>query len=286
MKFKLCVALMLLTFCTVFAQKEKVKGNKIVMTEQKLIESFNAIEVYDNFQVTIVEDTDNMIKIEADSNVQEFIEYEIVDNVLKISSSKDLRRTKALNITIMYSSELTDLKFYNEAQVRSNGPIVTSDLTIETYDDAEVFLSIESGKLKGVANGKSILELHSGVREAFYQVNENANLKGIITSDTLTVDLYQKGEAKLEGEAKSLLIRADSETNYYGENLNSTTTKVVTEGKSECYVVSTGNITIEAIDESEIYLLGEPKIELNVFLNEASLYKKNLDYSPSRFKIN
>ena len=286
MKFKLCVALMLLTFYNVFAQKEKVKGNKIVMTEQKLIESFNAIEVYDNFQVTIVEDTDNMIKIEADSNVQEFIEYQIVDNVLKISSSKDLRRTKALNITIMYSSELTNLKFYNEAQVRSNGPIVTSDLTIETYDDAEVFLSIESGKLKGVANGKSILELHSGVREAFYQVNENANLKGIITSDTLTVDLYQKGEAKLEGEAKSLLIRADSETNYYGEKLNSTTTKVVTEGKSECYVVSTGNITIEAIDESEIYLLGEAKIELNVFLNEASLYKKNMDYSPSRFKIN
>ena len=112
------------------------------------------------------------------------------------------------------------------------------------------------------------------------------DLKGIITSDTLTVDLYQKGEAKLEGEAKSLLIRADSETNYYGEKLNSTTTKVVTEGKSECYVVSTGNITIEAIDESEIYLLGEAKIELNVFLNEASLYKKNMDYSPSRFKIN
>ena len=269
----------------IYAQKEKIKGNKIVMTEEKIVDAFHTIELYDNFEVSIDEDSDHIIKIEADSNLQEFIEVEIQDSILKIRATKFFRRAKSLNINISCASELKKITAYDKIDVKSLSPIKSSELRIEANDNSEVFLSVDTGKITGIANGKATLELHTDSEEAFYQVNENSELKGIITADSLKIDLYQKGYAKLEGDVKSMLVRADGDTDFYGEKLTSTKTSIIAEGSSDCYVLTNEEITIEAKDKTEIYLLGEPKINMTMFANEATLYKKKIDYSPSRLKL-
>ncbi|MDH7447048.1 GIN domain-containing protein [Aquimarina sp. 2201CG14-23] len=271
---------------SIYAQKEKVKGNKIVMTEEKIVDAFHTIELYDNFEVAIDEDSDHIIKIEADSNLQKFIEVEIQDSILKIKATRFFRRAKALNITISFASELKKIAAYDKIQVKSLSPIKSSELSIEANDNSEVFLSVDTGKTTGVANGKATLELHTNSEEVFYQVNESSELKGIITADSLKIDLYQKGYAKLEGEVKSMLVRADSDTDFYGEKLASNITSIIAEGASDCYILSNEEVTIEASDRTEIYILGEPTINMTKFSNEATLYKKKIDYSPSRLKLN
>ncbi|RZS93312.1 GIN domain-containing protein [Aquimarina brevivitae] len=286
MKFKLSIVFIVLISATLLAQKEKVKGNKIVMTEQKIIDNFSSIEVYDNLQVTLMEDSDPMITIEADSNVQEFIVYEVVNDVLTIKTKADIRRAKALNITIRCAAALQSLKFYNEVQANAKNSLIASNILIECHNETEVFLTVEAQQLKATAHEKANVTLHTTASEAFYQINQEAVFKGVVTSDSLTVDLYQNAEAELEGEVKNLLVRAGLDSEFFGQKLISGTSKLIAEGKSECYIKSNDAITIEAIDEAEIYLLGEPKIKLDVFLNEATLYKKNLDYTPNRFILN
>lgn len=269
----------------IFAQKEKIKGNKIVTTEVKMIDDFHTIEVYDNFEVSINEDNDHLIKIEADSNLQEFIAVEVLDGILKIKSKKDIRRAKALHITISYASELRRIAFYDKVNIKSISPLEASRIRVESHDNTEVFLSLNADKVTSVSNGKATVELHVKSKDAFYQVNEDAELKGILTADSLKIDLYQKGYAKLEGEVKSALIRADNDTDFYGEKLASGTTSILAEGKSDCYILVKNNLELSAIDQTEIYLLGEPKINITQFLNEAIIYKKKIDYTPSRLKL-
>ncbi|MBQ4822421.1 DUF2807 domain-containing protein [Aquimarina sp. MMG016] len=266
------------------AQKEKVKGNKIVMTEEKIIDGFHTIDLYDNFEVSLDEDSDHMIRIEADSNLQEHIDVSIKDSILTIKSTKDLRRAKALNIRILYASELKKIIINDKIDAKSLSAIKSGNLDIETNGEAEAFFTVESGKLNSVSNGKSTLDVHVNATEVSYQVNENSELKGIVTADSLKVDLYQKGSAKLEGEIKSLLVRADSDTDFYGEKLSSVKTKLIAEGTSDCYLLVNEEINIEAIDKAEIYVLGEAKINLTKFENEVTLYKKKIDYSPSLLK--
>ncbi|MHA7057764.1 GIN domain-containing protein [Aquimarina sp. M1] len=269
----------------IHAQKKRVKGNKIVMTEEKIVDAFHTIELYDNFEVSIDEDSDPIIKIEADSNLQEFIDVSIQDSILKIRSTKEFRRAKALNVTVSFASELKKIKTHDKITLKSLAPIKSSKLRIETNDDSEVFLSVDTGKITAVTNGKSNLDLHTDTKEAFYQVNENSELKGIVTADSLKIDLYQKGYAKLEGNVQAMLLRADGDTDFYGEKLTSNSTAVIAEGSSKCFLVSTQEITIEAIDETEIYLLGEPKINMTKFEGEATLYKKKIDYSPGILRL-
>jgi len=267
-------------------KKEKIKGNKIVISEQRQVEPFHTIHLYDNFQVALNEDSDNFIDIEADSNLQEYIITDIENGILKIKSSKNIKRSKALNIKISYASEINNINTYDKVEIKSLSPIKSSNLRIESNDNAEVFLSLETDQLTSISNGKSKVELHTNAVNAFYQVNENSAIKGIITSDNLKIDLYQKAYAKLEGDVKSLSLRADRDTDFYGEKLSTNNASLTAEGASDCYVLIIDKITIDAKDKTEIYLLGEtPKVTITTLNDEATLYKKKINYSPGLLKL-
>ena len=286
MRRSLLLSFTLLILGISYGQKERIKGNKIVSTEEFEVESFHTIDVSDNFTISLDESSDNLVKIEADSNFQEYIEVAVQDSILTISSSKDLRRAKSLNITIFYASELKKIIANNKVDIKSLSSIKSGNLDIEANNETEVFLTIESGKLSSISNGKSKVDLHVSVTQAAYQVNENSEIKGIVTADSLKVDLYQKASAKLEGEVKSMLVRADNETDFFGEKLNVSKTSLIAEGASDCYILTNEQITIEARDKTEIFLLGEPQINITSFANESTLYKKNIDYVPSKFRLN
>ncbi|WP_103866437.1 GIN domain-containing protein [Aquimarina sp. I32.4] len=281
---------LVLLLCVVFAlgnaygQKAKIKGNKIVSTELLDVESFHSIEIYEGFEVTLDESSDNQVRIEADSNLQEVIKVEVIDSILTITAEKDIRRAKALLLDIFYTTELKKITLHDKASIKSLSPIQTKKLEIEVNDHAELFLTTEVSQIKCTTNKKAIAELHVSAQQVNYQINENSELKGIINTDSLTVDLYQKGNAILEGEVKSLLVRADNDTDFYGEKLNANSTTLIAEGASDCYILTNETIQITAKDKTEIYLLGEPKITIDTFANEAILYKKNADYVPNKFK--
>ncbi|GAA4274925.1 hypothetical protein GCM10022258_42210 [Aquimarina gracilis] len=270
----------------IYGQKEKVRGNKIVSTEEHELEGFHTIEIYENFEVSIDESSDNLIKVETDSNLHDLIQITVQDSVLSIKSDKDLRRAKALNLDIFYSSEVKRILIYDKVQLKSLSPVTSGNLKVEVNDNSEVFLTVDTGKLECIAYGKATGEFHITAKEVSYQINDNTEIKGIVTTDDLKVDLYQKGSAKLEGEVQSMRIRADNETDFFGEKLNASKTFLVAEGSSDCYVLTNEEITIDAHDKAEIFLLGEPKVTIQAFTGEVSLYKKNIDYVPSRLRLN
>lgn len=285
MKTKLVLLFSIFLIVNTYGQKGKIKGNKIISTEQREIEAFNTAELFENFNVVFNESDQNMIEIETDENIHEVIEVTVKDSVLRISSSKEITRNQALNIKISYASVLKKIILRNKVEAKSLSSFNSPVFQIEMNDQSEAFLTVNSDKLNCISNGKSKAELHVTAKEVMFQINENSTIKGIITADSLKVDLYQKGSAKLEGEVKSMLVRADNNTDFYGEKLTSIKTKLIAEGASDCFMLTKESITIEAKDTAEVFILGDPKIEIPTFTNEAVLYKKNLDYVPSKIRL-
>ena len=286
MRTSLLLLCSMLVIGNTFGQKERIKGNKIVSTEEFTVEGFHTIEVHENFDILLDENSDNQVKIETDSNIQRVIKVTVQDSVLLITSDKDLRRAKVLNLNISHATALKKIILFNKANAKSLSPIKTSELTIELNDNAEIFLTADSNKIHCITNGKSIADLHVNAQEVSYQVNENSEIKGILTTDNLKVDLYQKGLAKLEGKVTSLLVRADNNADFYGEKLISLRTSLIAEGTSDCFLLTNEEINIEARDKTKIYLLGDPEITIRQFADEATLYKKKPDYVPGKFRLN
>jgi hypothetical protein len=82
----LLVALVLISSLAFSQKKEKVKGSKIVTTEIKKIENFEALEVLDNLEVFLVKGTECGLEIEADDNLHDAIDIVLNGSTLKLST--------------------------------------------------------------------------------------------------------------------------------------------------------------------------------------------------------
>lgn len=288
-KFNLALLILHLTgifyIIPVSAQKERLKGNKIVKTEQRPVEDFHTLEISDDFSVILDQGSDNIVTVEADGNFQEFILSEVQEGVLRISAERDFRRYKALEIRIYYNSEIHKLILHNKTSLKSLSPLKSSELQLQMNDNSETFLTLQTDYLKTFLNNKAKAELHTTAKNAFYQVNADSELEGILVSDSLKIDLYQNAKATLEGKTKSALVRVDNTTNFYAEKLTVLTAMLIAEGSSKCYIHTENTIDISATDSAEVYLMGEPKITISTFAKEATLYKKNADYKPGPFRF-
>lgn len=282
----LIIVFSIMTIGNIVAQKkEKIKGNKIVTTDQRLVDGFHTIDIGEDFEVSLSDDDESSVEVETDENLQQLIKVTVSDSILKIRTTKDIRSKKALNIKVSYNSSLLKKIIIREkAEIKTLTPIEVPFIKIEAHDNSDAFLTINSDKMKYSADGKSSVELHLNGKESKINLSENTKLKGIFTSDSLNIDLYQKASAKLEGDLTNLLVRTDNSSNFMGHKLSSINTYVVAEGESDCYILVKEKLRLKINGKSKMYLLGDPKITIDTFADEASIIKKKIDYSPSIFK--
>lgn len=283
MKKILFVLLAACSIGNISAQNEKIKGNKIVTVERRTVGGFHTIELSENFKVTLQNSTENLVRVETDSNIQDVIDVKVTDSVLKIRSNKKIKKSKTLNITISYVQPIQKMILQDKVEIKSAALLETPKLHIETNGDVEAFLSVKCEELFLIAGGKSHPEIHANATKVTYQMNDGSELKGITNAEECKIELYKKASAKLEGEINTLAVRAENDTDFYGEKLSSQKTSLSVEGSSDCYILSTEEITIDANNKAEIYLLGSPKVIMNTFADQAIIYKKDLNYSPGLF---
>lgn len=101
--------LLLITLSTSVAlgqKKEKVKGSKIVTVSIKSLEGFQNIDIEDNLEVYLVKADSASLEIEADDNLHDIINYNIIGNTLRINALKDFYGEKKVAIRVNYTGDL------------------------------------------------------------------------------------------------------------------------------------------------------------------------------------
>jgi hypothetical protein len=88
--------------------------------------------------------------------------------------------------------------------------------------------------------------------------------------------LYQNANATLEGDALNATIRLDNDSDLDARNFTLKNVAISCEGKAKCNLLVDTTIIIDAANQSEIKLFGNPKIEIRKFANEAKLLKKEI----------
>jgi hypothetical protein len=144
MKLKIYGALVLLLFSTtfLFAQKiEKIKGSGIIKIASKEIESFNSIEVEDNFTIDLEKGETSGLKIEADDNLHDVITTVVKNNVLVIATSKEAHGFKKLSVRITYTNDLNLITSKDETIVNAIQEIMVENITFKSMNKSKLFLN-------------------------------------------------------------------------------------------------------------------------------------------------
>jgi len=123
-------------------------------------------------------------------------------------------------------------------------------------------------------NDKSKAELNIKSESATLELSKNAELKALVTTQNLKLDLYQKASANVEGDATVAKVRLDNNSNLTAKKLIAGEMELTAESYSNVSANATTKISITATGKSEIQLYGAPKINMINFADNATLYKK------------
>ncbi|WP_324069474.1 MAG: DUF2807 domain-containing protein [Flavobacterium sp.] len=273
-KISFLLTLLLFTSLVIAQKKEKIKGSKIVTVSVKEIPTFENIEINDNFEVFLVKADKTSFEIEADDNLHDIINYEVIGGTLKVSALREVTGKKKFAIRINYTSDLKLITAKNESTIHSLADLELDNITIKNYDNSRSFLNVKANYFALILNDKSEAEINVKADNTSIELSKNADLKALVTGKELKLDMYQKSQATIEGNVNDAKIRLDNYIILTAKKLIIANLELTTEGYSKCYVNVTNELILMASGKSEIELLGESKIEITKFANNATLYKK------------
>lgn len=257
-----------------FAQKkEKIKGSKIVTVTVKDIESFDAIDIADNLEVFLVKSDKNSVEIEADDNLHDAIIFEILGSTLKFHTTKDVIRAKKFSVRVNYTNDLKMIVVKNDAVLNALADLNLDSITIKNFDDSKSYLNVKSTSFSLILNDKSEAELNIKAEKTSLELSTSSSLKALIASPEFKLDMYQKAKAEIEGDAAKATIRLDNNTSLKAKKFTVAEMDLVTEMYSYCEINVKDKVSISATGKSEIELLGDAKVDLPVFRNNANLQK-------------
>jgi len=271
---KITLFFTVLTITTINSQ-EKLKGNKDVTTENRSISDFNKIDVIDNIDVFLTYNEIQSVNVETDSNLQDAVITEVNNGTLVIKLSDKIVRKKELMVHIKVNRKLKEINGYNNAKIMSKNSIAIDSLTINTFDNSDINLKINSSIVKINSKKSSNLKLEILSNTITINAEENSNLKGTVDTKEAVLTLLDKASINLEGSTAFFEIETLGNTSFKGKDFKSEKALVNATNSSNTYINTAKAIDIRAKNSAEVYLYSNPKITLTEFFDKASLHKRD-----------
>ena len=258
-----------------FAQvKDKIKGNRDVTIKQTYVDDFTSLVIKDDFEVKIAFNSKPSVEVEADDNLHEVIDINVDAGVLSISSSKRISTKKKLIITVNYSESLGNIELYNDVELRSLTSMELANLNLKIQNNSRAYLNIKSNTFKFNGSDKTKSRLNITADSSSFVMSDNSKLDALLNGMTSSFDLYQNTDATIEGQSEDTILRLDNSANFIGKNYSVKNAEVLIESISDLSLSVEMLLLLKASGNSETYIYGEPKIELQLFTDTAKLQKK------------
>ncbi|PHS09474.1 MAG: hypothetical protein COA88_04635 [Kordia sp.] len=275
MKFEILIFTLLIGAFSFAQKKEKIKGNKFIKVKQHQIDDFNELSLGEKFEVFLLKGETPQIEIEADENLHDIILFSVTDNgVLSLKTTRQITSKKKLNIRITVTNRFNSIIISDKAIINSLIDLDLKKLTITAKGNSKTYLTLKTDEFKFTADKYAKAELNLTTKKGIIQLSESTNLEALINAEELKMDLYQKANAKIEGEVNNLILRIDNAANYKGHKLTATNAIVVAEGSADCDIEVKEILTLEASGSSKINIYNTPIIDLKKFEDSASVFKK------------
>jgi hypothetical protein len=257
-------------------KKEKVKGSKVVVIQQKKVEPFTAIEVLDDIEISLIKADKSGVELEADDNLQDILDLKMNGSVLIISFAKEISSAKKFNIRVNYAADLVSVVAKNKSKVSALETIKLENVSFKGLDNSKLFLNIDVKNCTLTLTDKSTAEVNDKSETFNVDLSKNAELKALISATNFKCDLYQGAEANLDGDVINMKSRIDNDSKLNAKKLNAKSIDLTVEASAKAIVNAEKTIVINANSKAEIELFGDAKIDLQQFKGTSTLSKKQL----------
>jgi hypothetical protein len=206
-------AVCLLVFTSACGQwnSEKIKGNGKMQTTERNVDSYDAVKLVGSMNVQLTAGKEGNLKVEAESNLHEYIVTEVNGGILKISTKKgfNVHPSKKILITVPFES-LEEISLTGSGDIWTADTVKGSELKVHVTGSGDMKLNLEVKDLKGAITGSGDIQLKgksknfkcsvtgSGDFEAFEMIAENVEAQ-VSGSGDIMVNASKSLKATVSG---------------------------------------------------------------------------------------
>ncbi len=139
-----------------FSFKRGVKGSGNVVTENREVRDFKAIDVSGVFNVEIVAQKEFSVQVEADDNLLPLIKTEVKNGVLEISTEKRIKSRTRMTVRIS-APDIESIEASGATKV-SAIELKNSSLKLDTSGASKISVAGETGSLNVDVSGASKID--------------------------------------------------------------------------------------------------------------------------------
>ena len=162
---------------------DKIKGDRNVTIKQTYIDPFNKIVVGEDFTVEIIYNSKPSVEVEADSNLHEFILFEVTNGTLTFSTNKKITSSKKMSIKVNYTDGLDTIEVLENGEIRSLTSLELKNTTLKTTGSSRAYLNIKTNEFNYTATDKARAKLNVNASNSIIVLNDNVKrLKSIFTN--------------------------------------------------------------------------------------------------------
>lgn len=213
-------AVMLMAAPAAEAQKT-IKGEGDLVTQDRKVGSFNEIHSHGSFNINITDAATNSVSVEAQQNLQEYIEIETSGNELHIrnKSGYQIRNSKEITINVSAPS-LNTVSLAGSGNIKSTNRLNGSDkLFIKSAGSGNIVLDIETSALQTSIAGSGNITLKGKTSDFKGRIAGSGNIKAKeLQSATTTVSISGSGNAEVVATQKlNTSIAGSGDVRYWGD---------------------------------------------------------------------
>ncbi|QCX40646.1 DUF2807 domain-containing protein [Aureibaculum algae] len=254
--------------------QDKLKGNKIVTSENRYIDAFSKIETNDKIEVIITQGMEQSVTVEADENLHVAVYTEVRDSTLIIDLTKRITRKKELKVYVTIDQYIDEIITKDKSEITSSGTLKFDQLKINAEDDSKLTLDFQAANLILNNNESANAKLTVNADEVFINADNSGKSKITLSCDHAEVTIQGSSTTEVTGSCSELYVNAENRSNFKGGNFESNEAIVESSDSADVQVSAKKDLIISAIDDSEIYIFNNPQITIEKFSDKAILRKK------------
>ena len=212
-------SLLLFSSCRqIFAKR--IRGNGNITTQTRSAGSFNSIDVSGSIDVYVKQDSSSSIKVEADENLQQYIEAINDGEVLRIKTEEGYNIRSSRQIKV-YVSAATFKRFEasGACNIFSEGKITSSsDIDLGLSGSCDITMDISAPKISAGVSGACMVKLKGETKDFKLRGSGTTDVKCFdLIAENVDLDISGAGDAEVYASGKlSGSISGAADVHYKG----------------------------------------------------------------------
>ena len=202
----------------IFARR--IRGNGNITTQTRSAGHFNSIDVSGNIDVYARQDSTPAIKVEADENLQQYIQTLDDGEVLRIKTQEGYNLNSSRQIKVYVSSAMfKKFEASGACAIFSDGKITSaSNMNIDLSGSCSTTLDLNAPKISADVSGACTVNLKGQTKDFEISGSGSTTLKCFdLLAENVSVDISGAGDAEVYASVKlSGSISGAADVHYKG----------------------------------------------------------------------